>query len=92
MGIIFDKGYSAVLGNQCGLGGNPQGRTSVVYPIRDCIAIPSSLWRDPLFPKIQDSVPHPIKNHYIAFIIAMRYRNFFAYYLLPAPCFLFPVS
>ncbi|NEO12147.1 MULTISPECIES: hypothetical protein [unclassified Moorena] len=47
------------MGSQCGLGGLAQDRISVVYPICDCIAIPSSLWRDPLlrdplFPKIQD--------------------------------------
>ncbi|NEO81835.1 hypothetical protein [Moorena sp. SIO4G3] len=46
--------------------GLAQDRISVVYPIRDCIAIPSSLWRDPLwrdplFPKIQDCVPHPLE-------------------------------
>ncbi|WP_424096563.1 hypothetical protein [Moorena producens] len=56
--------------NQCGLGGLAQDRISVVYSICDGIAILSSLWqdplwRDPLFPKIQDCVPHRIENRYI---------------------------
>ncbi|NEP49852.1 MAG: hypothetical protein F6K65_13970 [Moorea sp. SIO3C2] len=82
MGIIFHKGCTAVLGIQCGLGGLPQDRTSVVYPIRDGIAIPSSLLRVPLlrvplFPKTQDESTSPnLKPLYIAILIWVRY---FAY-------------
>ncbi|NEO46029.1 MAG: hypothetical protein F6K55_18595 [Moorea sp. SIO4A3] len=52
------------MGSQCGLGGLPQDRISVVYPITKGMAIPSSLfqdplWQDPLFPKIQDESTSP---------------------------------